>query len=525
MIEKETNEQLYYFDFPLSDPYNSYSKTFFWPVSLWEVLSPSMQEDRLNAFERLFIEVAATENGIPENLLISELGIPRQLYLQICSNLKRKGLLNEGRLTEEGKKAVLEKDYFSEELKIAKAERIIMLQDALSGKIIPFILPRDVKYERVKDGFPILNRAQAKAPEKADIAAALKLYVSYKRKSASKSYDGLDEDSSPQNSSSTGLTLGMDYNGALRIVGRANSGRNHSKCFVRCHLSIDPRNVTNQEPDNIWSVITPFGPYCNEWMRDRLAAAMRADPELNDRIMEKVIEIRESMRDVVAFRNDSNIAILNQYPMLSNDEKYHVLRDRIEDFEWVEHQLDCGMPVNDTWRTRLSNAVDRILKYHLKRINDIERTQIKIWLEDHRSALSSEIRKLFKEYGLEYEKGAALSSEWNYIKNPNVTYDNLCAYALGDERKIMTAYKKTVAVFLLLAVHVCGYRPWKVLIEHDSKLYQKISCIDYYRNREASHDSDSIFKNVSQQERKEGKAILHDMVSAYFGGDEIHEQA
>lgn len=88
-----------------------------WPVYAYKIIAPQPNEGKTNLFQKLILQLA--QIGYWETSIIVEITkLDERLIIYIKRQLFAKGLLTEiGELTEEGKKAINEQNYFLDELK------------------------------------------------------------------------------------------------------------------------------------------------------------------------------------------------------------------------------------------------------------------------------------------------------------------------------------------------------------------------------------------------------------------------
>lgn len=353
-------------------------KAIAWPVNAWACYIPDNVNPKLNILEKLILSlvdqgVANTKEDV-KDILVKQLQLNEDLVDNVLDNCAKEYLnqsfKKELKLRVEAKK-LLEavEDGISPEMDMSdNTKKVFLFQESVTNTIVPCFnienLPSDNDYLLIDDkNCVVLPDTYALQPKTADINNALRLWgrifrninagetVAENNVDLSEEYSDAENDDDFGNDETPVKTLADVAEKPKRLDSITVFDDEPRKYMAKGYLAFNPDNPSEIE------IISPFGNVLDNWFMKLVNKLRVLNKAFADELELFLMEKTETFKDSVAFGNDLDIQLFDDFPAICNDSKYKKLKRAItelsKDVERIRKGEDESINLAKNMRTAI----------------------------------------------------------------------------------------------------------------------------------------------------------------------------
>jgi len=374
----------------VSDSKPEERKIIAWPLAPWKCLVPDDISPNINALEKLVLslvdqQIATSERDI-ELLLCCQLSFDSDLVAHVLSGCRDKNYLDknnttEMKLTEKAEAILHNQEELMEDSSFSVAEnKVYLFQDMVTNTIVPCFDIRSFddslqeSFDDVIDISSFLNAPQrfSKVGRHPGAAAMNNAIRQWRR------IQQLQADSEP-------AEPGTINTATLPHEETDNMFADNVATLSGAEQSYNPLRIEETTRITIWSdksyickaiaylavnrndpsqieVFSPFGELYNNWFA-RIVDRLRVISKQFDEELKLFSEIkREELKDRIAFGNEEQIMLLNEFPAVCNNTRYAGLKKCIIDLYKDVRRITSGEDDTKHFDADLRTAIERLFK-------------------------------------------------------------------------------------------------------------------------------------------------------------------
>ena len=99
--------------------------------------------------------------------------------------------------------------------------------------------------------------------------------------------------------------------------------------------------INRNAPDEV-IIVSPFGEALDDWFRNVINRLRACDSNFEDELQLFLMEKKDELKDTLAFGNDLDIALFNEFPFVCNNTKYKVVKRAIKELTVSKKRIDNG---------------------------------------------------------------------------------------------------------------------------------------------------------------------------------------
>lgn len=369
---------------------------FAWPFDAWECIIPSGAVPKINILEKLILSLissgAVTTEGELQSFLQKEIGLDAELVENAYALCQEKGYINKERsdltLNKIGKAilatcedgVIIDPDYAD------SRKRVFLFRDLVTGAVVPFFEVDALSRERVNfdtDSGIFLPEKQ-KSGDKPDTYKRRdamrtwgRMFSEQIRTEASPSND-MDLDSKPDPDMPIDDEPGKESRDDVKPVPKKDIPAYDLMQLYSDkpeHFHLMGYFVINRYCTSEIKVISPFGTSCDSWFRNMVRRLRIADDAFEDKLVSMVSDRVESLKDKMAFNNDSAIALFDRLPAICNDAQYDELKKRIVIMNDYLADVQHRNTHISSFASAMRQGIEDAAKYALRKHSELEYTR------------------------------------------------------------------------------------------------------------------------------------------------------
>ena len=342
-----------------------------WPVAVWSCYIPESETQKINVLESLVLQLVHNGFQNPKETLCNMVGFNKDLVEAALESCRTQGFFDrrfkELKISETGKAVLgkIENPYATDLEASQKTKRIYMIQDLVTKSVVPIFdidkLP-DVYFEdesalKIQYKTVYGKNDNASKPKSASVRTALRYWsrlcsnirqgIVYGKNTIELSvtpkvvediedfipfedeveWDSIQEDGNVDEEVTTLADKEAEESQQKKVkeVEKVTILDDSPEMYyARGFIAIN-RNA----PDEI-IIISPFGSRLDDWFRTVINRLRASDEKFEEEIQFFLELKREELKDVIAFGNDLNITLFNEYPFVCNDPEFKAVKKQIE---------------------------------------------------------------------------------------------------------------------------------------------------------------------------------------------------
>lgn len=381
-------------------------KMFAWPIAAWKCYIPNSLSPDVNILEKMVLMLVA--RGLAETkgdiraILCDQIGMNPELVKNIIDTCIEKYMDKRHvklALNENAKKtlASIEGGISLKADPSESMKAVYLFEDLISRTVLPcfniaelpteYLMADDGEYIRI--GTDALGEYSTQQPKTAMINDAIRKWARVKRQlqsgeseetarvnieepetlATSDEYDSDDEpdievpkDGIIIETSTADGTLSIDYTLKNDEIARiAIYDDRPTKLLVKGYFVFDP-----DYPDEA-EILSPFGPAYNEWFRKIIRHHLSEDENFRAELQLFKDDTIEQLKGKIAFKNDLEIALFDEYPLICNDQvRFGSLKKAIEDLAKSHAKILHGENEAKHFAGDIRTAVEILFKSAVK---------------------------------------------------------------------------------------------------------------------------------------------------------------
>ena len=135
--------------------------------------------------------------------------------------------------------------------------------------------------------------------------------------------------------------------------------------YAKGYLAFNPSNPTEIE------IISPFGSYFDNWFMKLVNKLRISNAAFEEDLQLFLMEKTEQFKDTVAFANDLDIQLFNDFPVICNDKKYVVLRKAIKELSKDVDRICKGEDESTNFVKNMRTAIEVMFRTVIEENPDI----------------------------------------------------------------------------------------------------------------------------------------------------------
>lgn len=353
-------------------------KAIAWPVNAWTCYIPNNVNPELNILEKLILSlvskrIATTKESIKE-ILVKQLKLSDDLVenvLEECTEKHFNKNFKELRLKSDSEKdlAALEGEITPGMEMSDTMKKVYLLQDAVTNMVVPCFnfeqLPSENDYEYIDDKNCVtLQPVFFAQPRTAAINNALRLWGRiFKSMNSGETVSENtfdietqpvgDEDDDDFSQDETPVKTLADKESTPKKIEAITVFDDEPKTYyAKGYLAFNPSNPSEIE------VISPFSSFFDNWFMKLVNRLRVADKAFSEELEMFLMEKTEQFKDTVAFGNDLDIQLFDDFPVICNDKKYAILRKAIKELSKDVDRIRKGEDESTNFAKNIRLAIE-----------------------------------------------------------------------------------------------------------------------------------------------------------------------
>lgn len=411
--------RLYDFGADTSNVSANERKAIAWPVAVWSCYIPESEAQGINILEHLILQLVNQGFADPQSVLCRQVGFNSDLVEAAIDACKDKGYFDrrykELKLSVDGNTILGKFDNpYSADLEASKKnKKIYMIQDLVTKSVIPiFDIDKLPEFYIEDDGAIEINVSEnitGKKPKSASIKAALRYWARMcknrrqgiafgsntidmteapKQDDFVENYipfeDEVDwEDIQEDGTTREEMTLAdKEEQDAAERQDREIANITLLDDSSEIYLARGFIAINRNAPDEAM-VISPFGNRLDDWFRTVINRLRACDEKFEEEI-QLFLEIkREELKNQIAFGNNLDIKIFDEYPFVCNDPEYKAVKTTITRLTVSKNRFINGEDDTINFAQALRTAYEASIRLVVKKNN---------YLLDYRNLTQSEYK-------------------------------------------------------------------------------------------------------------------------------------
>ena len=374
-------------------------KALAWPVAIWTCYIPESETQEINILEHLILQLVDKGYKDPERILCSKIGFNSELVeaaIEACGNedyFDRR--YKELTLSADGKSVLgaVNNPYEADLNASRKNKKIYMVQDLVTKSVVPIFDIEKLPQFFFEDEDVISIRYEnftGKKPRSASVKTAMRYWGKL------------------CNNRRHGLIIGSN----TIDISQPPSALKEIEDFIPFEDEVDWENIQNdgstkeepvrtladkeeeerqkKEEDDIKNltilddspeiymargfiainknspdeaiIISPFGDVLDDWFRTVINRLRTCDSAFEEEIQLFLMMKRDELKDSIAFGNELNIQLFNEYPFVCNDNKFRDLKASIQGLTVSKNRFTNGEDDTKYFVHAIRNAYEAMLR-------------------------------------------------------------------------------------------------------------------------------------------------------------------
>ena len=378
-------------------------KAIAWPVAVWSCYIPENETQDINILEHLILQLVNKGYNNPKSILCSNVGFNKELVEASIESCRNSGYFDkrykELVLSKDGKSVLgtVENPYDLDLEASKKSKKIYMIQDLVTKSVVPVFNIDKLPQYYVEDPTALeihYENFYGKKPRSASQKTAIRYWARLchnKRKGLIEGSNIIDLSESPLDDDAIEDFIPFEdevdwesiqddelINGDdVRSLAEAENEKEQQNQ----ENSIKSLTIIDDSPEMYWArgyiainrnapdeviIISPFGESLDDWFRTVINRIRACDNTFEDEIQFFLMEKREELKDTIAFGNDLNIALFNEYPFICNDPVYKAVKTSINRLTTSKMRFQQGEDDTLNYAQALRTAYEASLRLVVK---------------------------------------------------------------------------------------------------------------------------------------------------------------
>ena len=434
-----------------------------WPVAVWSCYIPESETQKINILESLILQMVHKGFKNPKETLCNAVGFNKDLVDAAVESCRRQGFFDwrhkELQLSEKGI-AVLGKieNPYAADLEASKeTKKIFMIQDLVTKSVIPVFdiekLPDsyfedekalEIHYRRI-DG----KNQNTPKPKSASVKTALRYWaklcnnirhgIAYGTNTVELSNPPKAEESVedfiPFEDEVEWDSIQEDGNVAEEVTTLAD--KEAAEYQQKSDKEVEKLTILDDSPELYYArgfiainrsapdeiiIMSPCGSRLDNWFRTVINRLRASDEDFEEEIQFFLEEKKESLKDVIAFGNDLNITLFDEFPFICINPEFSAVKKQIERLTISRNRILDGEDDSITFAQVLRSVYEASLRLVAKKNRylfearklcfDAYKYNLRC-LVDSYSFLSEDVYREYSGYGM-YNNMTKTSEEGGY---------------------------------------------------------------------------------------------------------------
>lgn len=379
-------------------------KAFAWPVAVWSCYIPENETQDINILEQLILQLVNNGYTDPKAILCSKVGFNKDLVESAIESCRNNGYFDnrykELMLSKDGKSVLgtVENPYNLDLIASKKSKRVYMIQDLITKSVIPVFNIEKLPQYYIEDPSALeihYESFNGKKPKSASQKTAMRYWARLchnRRKGLISGNNIIDFSEIPNDDDSieeyipfedevdweSVIDEEVDEECDIQTLADKEVEQEQQKK----EISIKNMTIIDDSPEIYWArgyiainrnapdeiiVISPFGESLDDWFRTVINRLRVCDANLEDELQLFLMEKREELKDSIAFGNDLNISLFNEYPFICNDSMFKAVKTSINRLTTSKIRFQNGEDDTLNYAQALRTAYEASLRLVVKK--------------------------------------------------------------------------------------------------------------------------------------------------------------
>ena len=342
-------------------------KAFAWPVAVWSCYIPESESQNINILEHLILQLVSKGYKEPKTTLFAKVGFNKELVQASLESCSDKGYFDrrytELTLSEDGKKMLGKYDNpYSADLETSKkSKKVYMIQDLITKSVIPVFDIEKLPQFYIEDESALeihYENFTGKKPRSASQKTAMRYWAKLcqnRRKGLISGTNTIDVSHCPDKTELVEEFIPFEDEVDWESVQDDESVQdNKVKTLAdkeaelkqqKQEMNIKNLTIIDDSPEVYWArgyiainrnvpdeiiIISPFGEGLDNWFRTVINRLRTYDSDLEEELQLFLMVKKDELKDTIAFGNDLDIALFNEFPYICNDPEYKAVKATIK---------------------------------------------------------------------------------------------------------------------------------------------------------------------------------------------------
>ena len=354
-------------------------KAFAWPVAVWSCYIPENETQDINILEHLILQLVNKGYKEPKSILCKNVGFNKDLVDAAIESCSESGYFDRRHtdlaLSEEGKKMLGKYDNpYTSDLEASKtSKKVYMIQDLITKSVIPVFNIDKLPQFYIEDDTALEIRYEnftGKKPRSASQKTAMRYWArlcNNKRRGLISGSNIIDVSQPPEKAEEIEDYIPyedeVDWEDVLDDQNEEEeevktlADREGEKEQEKLETSIKNLTIIDDSPEIYFArgyiainrndpdaiiIISPFGEDLDDWFRTVINRLRTCNSDLEDELQLFLMLKRDELKDTIAFGNDLDIALFNEYPYICNDDEYKAVKAAIKRLTVSKNRFQNG---------------------------------------------------------------------------------------------------------------------------------------------------------------------------------------
>ncbi len=412
-------------------------KPIAWPIAVWSCYIPESEVQDINILEHLILQLIDKGYSTPKDILCIQVGFNKDLVDAAIEACDDKGYFDkrfkELKLSSDGKSILGKYDNpYTSDLEASKnARKIYMFQDLVTKNVIPvFDISRLPDFYYDDEAIQVsYDGIDGKKPKSASIRMALRYWArlcSNRNRGLLTGDNSIDISEPPAEDNINDEALffedeveweSIQDDGSVKVKTLADKEEADQRektenlisnitilddspeiYYARGYIAIN-RNA----PEEVL-ILSPFGERLDDWYRTLVNRLRVSDQDFEDEIQFFLEEKKEELKNTIAFGNDLDIALFNEFPFICNDNGYKAVKKTITRLTICKNRIVAGEDESINFAQAIRTAYEASIRLVVKKnaylleLNEIDYEEYKQDLNMLVNSYSFLNRDIYREY-------------------------------------------------------------------------------------------------------------------------------
>lgn len=378
-------------------------KALAWPIAVWSCYIPESDTHELNILEHLILQLVGKGFKDPRAVLCAKVGFNKDLVEAAIEACVDKDYFDrrykELTLSSDGKSILGTYDNpYCSDLEISrKSKKVYMIQDLVTKSVIPVFDIDKLPQFYIEDDNALAIKYEnftAAKPRSASVKTAMRYWVRMChniRKGYVTGTNVINFSAQPSETEEIEEYIPFEdevnwedvqEDGSVIEEVRTLADKEAEEEENKANENIKKLTILDDTPEVYYArgyiainrnapdeamIVSPFGERLDDWFRTVINRLRTCDSEFEEEIQLFLMLKRDELKDKIAFGNDLNIDLFNEYPFICNDPEYKAVKTTISRLTVCKNRFMNGEDETINFAQALRTAYEASLRLVVKK--------------------------------------------------------------------------------------------------------------------------------------------------------------